>query len=265
MSIEITKRGHVKSIEKVLHNYSFIDIEVDLQSKPEPGQFIMIQTTGTSEIPMAIMDYQNGILKIGNKSVGKSTERLLHITKNDEILVRGPYGTFFNTEKSKHIIAIAGGIGLTPIYMLAKERKKKNLLTDVYLAFRTKKEKVLQSLFSDIAHVTEIHIDEIDSDISSSIYNTLKIKKHNLLVTSGPEGFMKNIYNICKKVNFPSQYSIERYMRCGIGICGSCIIDGDDISLRLCIEGPVVEFDVLSKLTDFGELHYDESATKQKI
>ena len=66
-------KKRVKSIEKVLHNYSFIDIEVDLQSKPEPGQFIMIQTTGTSEIHMAIMDYQNGILKIGNKSVGKST------------------------------------------------------------------------------------------------------------------------------------------------------------------------------------------------
>ena len=54
-------------------------------------------------------------------------------------------------------------------------------------------------------------------------------------------------------------------IKCGLGLCGSCIIDGDNFSLRVCVEGPTLTSDILKKLKDFGISQYDETGMKVPI
>ena len=88
------------------------------------------------------------------------------------------------------------------------------------------------------------------------------INKNNFdsIITCGPELMMKNLLELCPDV--PFQASLERYMKCGIGICGQCCI-GE--GLRVCVEGPVFYGEMLRNIKDFGVFKRDASGKKIKI
>ena len=85
-------------------------------------------------------------------------------------------------------------------------------------------------------------------------------EKFDQVLTCGPEIMMKKLYDICK--NIPFQASLERYMKCGFGICGQCCI-GE--GLRVCKEGPVFDGKTLKKIQDFGIYTRDASGRKIKL
>ena len=67
---------------------------------------------------------------------------------------------------------------------------------------------------------------------------------------------MKKVLDICLKHKIPCEVSIERYMKCGIGICGTCCVD--PIGIRMCVEGPVVDDKIAKKVFEFGKYHRDK-------
>ena len=73
----------------------------------------------------------------------------------------------------------------------------------------------------------------------------------------------KIFIQIFRKKGVPGEASIERMMKCGIGICGSCSID--DTGDRVCVEGPVFSFDYLAKLKEFGNYKRDGSGTLMEL
>ena len=79
----------------------------------------------------------------------------------------------------------------------------------------------------------------------------------------GPEIFIEKTVSIFKKNRILGQASIERMMKCGIGICGSCCVD--DTGDRVCVEGPVFKFDYIDKLKEFGKYKRDESGSLQSF
>ena len=79
----------------------------------------------------------------------------------------------------------------------------------------------------------------------------------------GPEIMMKNVLSICNSKGVPGEFSLERYMKCGFGVCGSCCLDGT--GWRVCKDGPVFTSDQLKKVTEFGSYRRDPSGKKVKI
>ena len=92
------------------------------------------------------------------------------------------------------------------------------------------------------------------SDLTEKIFEK---NKFDSVLTCGPELMMKKLYDICNNSNF--QASLERFMKCGVGICSQCCV-GD--GLRLCIEGPVMDGEILKNIEDFGLFKRDSSGRR---
>ncbi len=255
-------RGTVESVQNLFNIYSIIDVRVNLKREPLPGQFFMVYSGDSEEIPMAAMDYEGGVLRMGNKAIGRSTRALLKLRCGDYLSVRGPYGSHFNTESAKKLFMPVGGIGFTSIYLLAKRRRERSLESHVSLFFRRQRELVLSRLFNPLASRVEAFADELGTDPSEVIRRKLEEDGYDMVATNGPEGFVHTVWKLCEGLGMPSQYALARYVKCGVGLCGSCLIEGMDLSLRLCVDGPVFNSQVLHRLKDFGRYRYDEAGRK---
>ena len=82
-------------------------------------------------------------------------------------------------------------------------------------------------------------------------------------VSCGPEVMMKKLFDIVENFKIPAQFSMERYMKCGMGLCGQCCVD--NVGWRVCVEGPVFWTDELRMISEFGQYRRDSSGVKHKI
>jgi len=71
---------------------------------------------------------------------------------------------------------------------------------------------------------------------------------------------MIGIFNILEDANIPADYSLERYMKCALGVCGQCCVDSE--GWRICVEGPVFENDKIEQITEFAKYRRDAAGVK---
>jgi len=229
----------------------------DKKIKSEPGQFLMVWIPRLDEKPFAV-SFENP-LGITVQKIGPFTEEFFKMKKGDKIGIRGPYGNGFKI-KGKNICLISGGCGVIPLTLLAEKSKKTKITAiigaatkdDLFFVNRLKKycSKVIVS--TDDGSLGERGF---PTDV---LKNLLKKEKFDCVYTCGPEILMKKTFEICENNKIECQASLERYMKCGYGICGQCCID----DIRICKEGPVLNSNQLRKLTEFGVFERDKSGKK---
>ncbi|MFQ5710775.1 MAG: hypothetical protein ACE5GD_03240 [Candidatus Geothermarchaeales archaeon] len=265
MSFQVARSAFVEAVQKIGDEVVFLDLRFDSEMYPRPGQFVMAYTGGSEEIPLSVFDYKDGVLRLGIKAVGPSTRIFLGLRCGDYVSVRGPYGTYFRTDKAKRVLLASYGLGLVPLYFLARERKDKNLETEA-LPLLKEGDVILSELLNPLVSSVEVVMGNTEE---MRYYEKLKTRleeaRYDLVVSCGYKTFVYRVWKICEEVGVPSQASLERLMKCGIGLCGSCLIDGEDRAIRLCVEGPVLPSDVLKKLRDFGCHEYDQTGRKVRI
>ena len=88
----------------------------------------------------------------------------------------------------------------------------------------------------------------------------LKDSTYDYAFVCGPEIMMKGIFDILEDAKIPAQYSLERYMKCALGVCGQCCVDSE--GWRICVEGPVFENDKITLITEFGKYRRDAYGVK---
>jgi dihydroorotate dehydrogenase electron transfer subunit len=93
--------------------------------------------------------------------------------------------------------------------------------------------------------------------ITHHLAETVETIRPDHVLICGPELLIKHVMPVVKKYGISGQASIERMMKCGIGICGSCTMD--DTGDRVCVEGPVFDLDYLGRVREFGHYKRDES------
>ncbi len=91
----------------------------------------------------------------------------------------------------------------------------------------------------------------------------LKSNSYDIAIVCGPELMMKGIFDLLEDREIPAQYSMERYMKCAMGICGQCCVD--NTGWRICVEGPVFSNKDLKKIEEFGKYHRNASGGKRII
>jgi dihydroorotate dehydrogenase electron transfer subunit len=89
----------------------------------------------------------------------------------------------------------------------------------------------------------------------------IKEEDYDMVVSCGPEIMMKKLHLLTEENQIPAQFSLERYMKCALGICGQCCVD--DVGWRICVEGPVFWGDQLRLIKEFGEYHRNASGIKE--
>ncbi|NIM44787.1 MAG: hypothetical protein GTN80_03035 [Nitrososphaeria archaeon] len=265
MSTNTAQSSSVEAVQRVGGDVVFLDLRLNSGIKPRPGQFVMAYTKGSEEIPLSIMDYEKGILRLGVKSVGHSSKLFVQLKCGDYVSIRGPYGTHFQTHNATNLLLTSYGLGLIPLYFLAKERKKKGLETHG-LCLLKENDIVLSKLLEP--HVSSVRVIRGDTEEMSyyeEIRNILVDKGFDLVVSCGYKTFVYRVWRACEDAEVPAQLSLERMMKCGMGLCGSCLIDGERGSIRLCTDGPVLSSETLRDLSDFGSFEYNDTGRKVKI
>lgn len=231
--------------------------------KPEPGEFLMIWNF-KNEKPMSISQINDNELAITVKNIGEFTSQLHELKVSDKIGVRGSYGNGFNnTFKGKKIIAIGGGVGMAPVNAIATELAKNNEV-NVISAAQTRDE----LLFVDSLEESGVKVYPCTDDGSfgfkgfatNCLEDLLESKTYDYAFVCGPEIMMKGIFEILESASIPGQYSLERYMKCALGVCGQCCVDSE--GWRICVEGPVFENNKIKMITEFAKYRRDASGVK---
>lgn len=239
------------------------DWDFETLGKPNPGEFLMIWNFN-NEKPMSISQINDNELAITVKNIGEFTSQLHELEVGDVIGVRGSYGNGFdNSFGGKKVIAIGGGVGMAPMNSIACDLAKNNDVS-VITAAQTKEE----ILFIDSLKNKGVKVYPCTDDGSygfkgfatNCLEDLLKDNSYDYGFVCGPEIMMKGIFEILEASNIPAQYSLERYMKCALGVCGQCCVDSE--GWRICVEGPVFENDKISQITEFAKYRRDASGVK---
>jgi dihydroorotate dehydrogenase electron transfer subunit len=232
----------------------------DYPGSMQPGQFFMIWIPGIDEIPMSVSYILKETKGITFRRVGEATDELFRLNKGDMIGVRGPYGNGF-TISGQHILFVGGGTGAAMLAPAVEEACKQQIGSTIILGFKTEKELFFEERLRKTG--AEVHISTDDGTAGFHGYATELagqfLQRHSFtsVLTCGPEVMMKQLHGLCESL--PFQASLERYMKCGVGICSQCSIGH---GLRVCVEGPVFDGDTLSTMGDFGVFKRDASGKK---
>lgn len=213
-----------------------------------PGQFVMVWLPGVDEKPLAL-SYMNGENAVTVQKKGKFSEEIFKLKKGSYIGVRDPYGNGFDVDICKRPCIIAGGIGAAPLAPLAEKLAKKKPViimgaaTDRKFIFKERMEKV-----GKVEYATDDGSCGRKCFASDILGEVVERNNIDVVYGCGPEMMLKKVFEVCKKKEVECQLSLERYMHCGLGVCGSCVVDG----FRVCVDGPVFSSKQLSKMSEFG-------------
>ncbi|MGR3177565.1 MAG: dihydroorotate dehydrogenase electron transfer subunit, partial [Candidatus Anammoxibacter sp.] len=185
-----------------------------------PGQFIMVWIPQVDEKPFTISYHDSSTFGITVFKLGEFTTRLYSMEVGNSIGIRGPYGNGFAL--SDKTCAIGGGVGMASIATLASK------IDDLIIVQGAKTDSALlyQNRFPGMVICTD------DGTKGSKGYPTdylpelLRKHKFEKIYTCGPEIMMKKVFDFCQTNRINCEASLERFMKCGIGICGQCVCDG---------------------------------------
>ena len=240
------------------------DWDMETLGRPNPGEFVMVWNF-KNEKPMSISQINDDEMAISVKNIGEFTSQLHDLAVGDKIGIRGSYGTGFNNSfEGKNIVAIGGGVGMAPINAIASDLIEKGNDVDVIAAAVTKDE----LLFADSLEKSgaKVHFCTDDGSFGFKGFATdclsdlLEDTTYDYAFVCGPEIMMKGIFDILEEASIPAQYSLERYMKCALGVCGQCCVD--DEGWRICVEGPVFENEKIYKIEEFAKYRRDASGVK---
>ena len=240
------------------------DWDMETLGRPNPGEFVMVWNF-KNEKPMSISQINDDEMAISVKNIGEFTSQLHDLAVGDKIGIRGSYGTGFNNSfEGKNIVAIGGGVGMAPINAIASDLIEKGNDIDVIAAAVTKDE----LLFADSLEKSgaKVHFCTDDGSFGFKGFATdclsdlLEDTTYDYAFVCGPEIMMKGIFDILEEASIPAQYSLERYMKCALGVCGQCCVDGE--GWRICVEGPVFENEKIYKIEEFAKYRRDASGVK---
>jgi len=246
----------VTSENKTTKTFSFRD---KLCAEAKPGQFLMLWIPSVDEIPLSIMNSENGIVSVTVKAVGDATKALHKLEKGDFIGIRGPFGNNFSENFNK-VLMIGGGTGIAPLYFLARKlignAKEVIFITGAKtkndLLFLSSLEELLRK--PTILSTTEDGSYGLKCIVTDPLIKLLNREKIDVIYTCGPELMLQNVFKIAEQYKIPIEASLERLMRCGIGLCGSCVIG----KYRVCRDGPIFNSKQLREIQDeFGHSKLD--------
>jgi len=239
-------------------------------SKAKPGQFAMVWIPSVDEIPMSLSYLTGkGYCGITVRTVGEAT-RALHMAKvGDYLGVRGPYGNGFQVSEGGKALVVGGGTGIACIAPLLEELPLRSSELAIVVGARTRSELLFLERIKKATAKAKTRLLASTDDgsygskaLASDVAITLmENSKFDVAYTCGPEPMMKRIAEKCLKKGIPLQASLERLMKCGIGICGSCVIG----RYRVCKDGPVFDAEILRNLPEFGAFRRDASGAKIKV
>ena len=204
-----------------------------------PGQFVNIKLDGFYlRRPISVCDCEKNKLTIIYKVVGDGTELMSGMLKGEKLDVLTNLGNGYDTSLSGDCpVLLGGGVGVPPLYMLAKALVAENKKVRVVLGFNTKDEVFCEDEFRALGCETSVTTADGSYGIKGFVTDALP-ESYSYFYTCGPEPMLKAVY---KKTKTSGQMSFEERMGCGFGACMGCSCKTLTGNKRICKEGPVMK------------------------
>ncbi len=214
-------------------------LEGDTSDITAAGQFINIQLDGLFlRRPISVCDSEEGKVTIIYKVVGKGTEKMAAMTEGELDVLTG-LGNGYDLDLSgDNPLLLGGGVGVPPLYMLAKKLLEKGKKVSVILGFNNASEVFYEEEFKKLG--CEVFVTTVDGSkgIKGFVTDAMKDIDYSYFYTCGPEPMLKAIYKAAKT---SGQLSFEERMGCGFGACMGCSCKTLTGNKRICKEGPVLK------------------------
>lgn len=229
----------VKSNEKLTDNVFKMVFEGDTSAVTAPGQFINIKIDSLYlRRPISIFDCKENELAIIYKVVGSGTELMSNMPVGTKLDCLVGLGNGFDISNAgDNPVVIGGGVGVPPMYYLAKKLIEDGKKVTAVLGFNTANEIFGKEDFEALGVQTIVTTVDGSEGIKGFVTDALKDINYSYFFTCGPEPMLKALYN---STNTSGQFSFEERMGCGFGACMGCSCKTKYGNKRICKEGPVL-------------------------
>ncbi len=214
-----------------------------------PGQFVMVWLPGVNEVPMSL-SYTGEDKGFTFRPVGETTKALAALEPGAPLGIRGIFGNSFKLTTGSALI-VGGGTGIASI-IAAVEPFSSKARVHAALGARTADELFFEKRVEESGAVLHVATDDGSRGhhglVTDVVRKLLESGGIGQVIACGPERMLRGTAVLGREFGIPGQYSVERFMKCGIGICDACSLDGR----LVCNDGPVFDGDFLLDSEDFG-------------
>ncbi|MFH1546110.1 MAG: dihydroorotate dehydrogenase electron transfer subunit [Patescibacteria group bacterium] len=254
----------------------------------QPGQFVMVWLPRVGEKPFGVWKVEDGKWNITVSVVGEFSRKLHELKVGDKIGIRGPFGHGFTIPKKKRIVLVGGGFGVAPLLGILE--KAEDCEMNFIIGARS------ENLIFGKNHAEKLGarvlISTDDGSCGEKCFATDLLEKLldnkstprfsegtiDVVFSCGPELMMKRVAEICRDAELTPEtclptgkvsrgidceLSLERFMKCGIGVCGSCAMD--DSGFCVCSDGPVISGAKALQLVEFGKYRRDDVGLRENF
>ena len=210
----------------------------DTSAITAPGQFVNIQLQGLFlRRPISVCDVCDDVLTIIYKVVGKGTEAMSQMQEGRLDVLTGLGNGYDLSAAGERPVLLGGGVGVPPMYLLAKRLIAEGKTPAVILGFNKKEEIFYEEEFKALG--CRVYVTTVDGSygIKGFVTDALKELDYTHFFTCGPEPMLKAVYKASKT---SGQMSFEERMGCGFGACMGCSCKTLTGYKRICKDGPVM-------------------------
>jgi len=203
-----------------------------------PGQFVNIKLEGLYlRRPISVCDLDGDKLTIVYKTVGKGTQLMSQMQSGQLDVLTGLGNGYDLTLAGDAPVLLGGGVGVPPMYLLAKRLIAMGKRVQVILGFNTKSEVFYEDAFKKLGCAVTVTTVDGSYGMKGFVTDALKNMAYSYFYTCGPEPMLKAVY---KASATSGQMSFEKRMGCGFGACMGCSCKTITGYKRICKEGPVM-------------------------
>ena len=234
-----------QSIFQILSNTALTDsvfkmvLSGDTSAITAPGQFVNIQLDGLFlRRPISVCDYDKKALTLVYKVVGKGTEKMSRMMPGTQLdLLTGLGNGYDLTLSGERPVLLGGGVGVPPLYNLAKKLMAQGKAVTVILGFNSKSEIFYEDAFQALG--CTVLVTTVDGSYGVKGFATDALPEdYTYFYTCGPEPMLKSVYRATKT---SGQMSFEERMGCGFGACMGCSCKTLTGYKGICKDGPVMK------------------------
>lgn len=239
----------------------------ELCSVASPGQYVMIWVPGVDEVPMSLSTIgRDGTSSVTVRPVGEATRAICGLREGDKIGVRGPLGNGYMVVGDSPLL-VAGGIGVASLTPLAEAMGASGVKPTFILGARSGDQLVFRDrlrvlLDESLILATDDGSCGFKGFASECAPKLMEERRFDAVFTCGPELMMASVFREADARGIPVQASLERYIKCAVGLCGSCAFG----PYRVCKDGPVFNTEQLRAVRDeFGWRRMDPSGRAIRV
>ena len=235
-----------QSIFKILTNEALtsnvyrMTLEGDTSAITAPGQFVNIRLAGKFlRRPISVCDWEDGKLTLVYKVVGHGTAQMAAMAPGESLDILTGLGNGYDlTLTGEHPVLVGGGVGVPPMYGLAKRLRAMGKEVQVILGFNTREEIFYEEAFQALG--CTVYVTTVDGSYGPPgfVTDALKNLSYSHFCACGPEPMLKALYAASAT---SGQMSFEERMGCGFGACMGCSCKTLTGSKRICKDGPVMK------------------------